>query len=401
VARLAIRCPGQAETVREIQGSVISIGRGQRSDICIPDQTLSRSHCRLERIGMGYRIVDLGSQNGTKVNGRRIQCPQMLMSGDVITIGYSQILFVADLPAEEDDNIIDPGQTILLEEVDADVLELPKAAKNVSGRRYVLQYFKGGEKKILPLGQEAITIGRHKSCGLVLPDPSVSACHARIDFEAGQYIIRDLGSTNGVLVNGQKFKAKALRPGMRIRLGKVSLGFKEVVSRAEILASPPAPPPEEEQSRTPPLLMSKSEAPSAAKMKDEKDDTAQAESPLPPSPLLERNAAEEIPRSAIAPPASSDSDAPLSLARRSLIIRLAAIAALLLGLLAILLLPSGEQPSQPDPSPRMSKSQDGKKTTAVPPKPSLQPPAQSPAPIPSPPAPVSPKPPEDNGEVIF
>ncbi|MCX7934897.1 MAG: FHA domain-containing protein [Planctomycetota bacterium] len=390
MAKLSIRCPGQPEVIHEIQGSVITIGRGRRSDISLPDPALSRSHCRLERIGMGYRIVDLGSQNGTKVNGRRIQCPQTLMSGDIIAIGHSQILFVADLPQEEEDNSIDPGQTILLEELAPDAMAEPAAAAKAPGEhRYVLQYLKAGHKKLLPLGQEALTIGRHQSCGLVLADPSVSACHARIEFEGGQYIIRDLGSTNGVLVNGQKVKAKALRPGMRIRLGKVSLGFKELVSRAECAAPAPLPSSAEEQSLTPPLLSSKLEV--AAMIQAPGEDLSAAESSPPSPPLAADVKPASSPRPEASPPAAqSGGAAPSPASRRGLIIRLIALAVLLLGLLLVLFLPSGEK-TPPSPPPPPAAAPDAGKKPAPPP----------PSPAPSQQPPPAAKPSEGNGEIIF
>ena len=56
------------------------------------DVEISREHARVRRAGDGYEIEDLGSTNGTVVNGRRIQEPQALMAGDTIEVGGTTLV---------------------------------------------------------------------------------------------------------------------------------------------------------------------------------------------------------------------------------------------------------------------------------------------------------------------
>lgn len=67
--------------------------------------------------------------------------------------------------------------------------------------------------------RETIQIGREGSCGLHLPDHSVSRRHAEIVKQDDNYTIRDLGSTNGVVINGQQVQEHALQTGDRVQLG--------------------------------------------------------------------------------------------------------------------------------------------------------------------------------------
>jgi pSer/pThr/pTyr-binding forkhead associated (FHA) protein len=66
------------------------------------------------------------------------------------------------------------------------------------------------------------------SCDFVLDDDSVSARHARIKHERGQFVLYDLASTNGTRLNGDRIQRAALVDGDEIALGDVKLVFKEV-----------------------------------------------------------------------------------------------------------------------------------------------------------------------------
>lgn len=77
---------------------------------------------------------------------------------------------------------------------------------------------------IAPAGS---VIGRSRECDIVLGDSNVSRRHARIALEADGWTIEDLGSTNGVQVNGSRAKSRTtLRPGDRLDLGTVSARFE-------------------------------------------------------------------------------------------------------------------------------------------------------------------------------
>ncbi len=75
----------------EIDGDVLFIGRSTRCDITIADRFLSRRHARVFDSGAGWQIEDLGSRNGTFINGRQIERPTSIQAGDVITLSASTI----------------------------------------------------------------------------------------------------------------------------------------------------------------------------------------------------------------------------------------------------------------------------------------------------------------------
>jgi hypothetical protein len=70
-----------------------TIGRSRDADIMLEDANVSRKHAEVRPSGGSWIVRDLGSTNGVKVNGRRIQGPQSLKVGDVIELGTSRATF--------------------------------------------------------------------------------------------------------------------------------------------------------------------------------------------------------------------------------------------------------------------------------------------------------------------
>lgn len=71
---------------------VYYIGRSSEVDVPLSDMKVSRKHCKVERKGNRYRVVDLGSRNGTFLNGKRIRMA-LLSDGDQIRVGFTVLQF--------------------------------------------------------------------------------------------------------------------------------------------------------------------------------------------------------------------------------------------------------------------------------------------------------------------
>ena len=88
-------------------GPIWTLGRSAESGIVIDDTSISRKHAMLQRLGGAIFLVDLGSANGTFVNGRRVSVPITLRSGDRVTFGSKRCEFVvpaAPAPPDEDES---------------------------------------------------------------------------------------------------------------------------------------------------------------------------------------------------------------------------------------------------------------------------------------------------------
>jgi diguanylate cyclase (GGDEF)-like protein len=72
----------------------IDVGRGSAAGLILDADSVSRKHARIERFGGGHKLVDLGSTNGTYVNGVRVK-EQILKDGDRIGIGKALLKYIA------------------------------------------------------------------------------------------------------------------------------------------------------------------------------------------------------------------------------------------------------------------------------------------------------------------
>jgi serine phosphatase RsbU (regulator of sigma subunit) len=79
----------------------ITIGRARSSDVFLPDQWLSRHHAAVEQRNGAYYLLDLGSKNGTLLNGERVSGDRRLRDGDVITLGEHLLVFSMDDELDE------------------------------------------------------------------------------------------------------------------------------------------------------------------------------------------------------------------------------------------------------------------------------------------------------------
>jgi adenylate cyclase len=72
----------------------------------------------------------------------------------------------------------------------------------------------------IPLKRANLVIGRRESCDVCLRFPNISTKHCELAYRDGYWVIRDLDSTNGIKVNGQRLRYRPLRPGDVVTIGK-------------------------------------------------------------------------------------------------------------------------------------------------------------------------------------
>lgn len=104
--------------------------------------------------------------------------------------------------------------------------EQEELAPAVAGGATLVLYEGGREARTFPLGTSTVTLGRLPECDVVVGDPGASRQHARIRNADGEYVLTDLGSTNGTLVNDQAVRERVLDHGDRITIGETVLEFR-------------------------------------------------------------------------------------------------------------------------------------------------------------------------------
>jgi ABC-type multidrug transport system ATPase subunit/ABC-type multidrug transport system permease subunit len=267
------------------------IGRAQDCDLVVPEAPVSSHHCRLTHQADGFTLEDLGSTNGTFVNGDRIAPhePVHMPHGARVTLGGQvpmpwPVAFV--IPAETssprppappgnrqitigrspDSNvqidlpIVSWNHAVIREENGQYILEdcnsrngtaigelsnrIQRAVLNPSDQVFLGSYKISAAKLLnledkVEIGEAAfqtvsfrgnsMEAGRDPHCEIPLPDfPMVSWRHARLTRTPEGILVEDLGSRNGTYLNGVRITGKVLaRPGQEIGLGSVRFHLME------------------------------------------------------------------------------------------------------------------------------------------------------------------------------
>lgn len=176
----------------------IVIGRHKKSDVRLPDPTVSQRHASIRRRGAGYVVVDEHSSNGTFVNHIRLAtgASHALADGDLITIGREvlSLRFAPDGAASAlstQDLALALVQGSLLADGADTTLRLSISEGPDRGRELVLD------------GDRTYVIGRDATCDLVLADEDASRRHTRLVRRGPRVWVSDLGSKNGTRLDGQ------------------------------------------------------------------------------------------------------------------------------------------------------------------------------------------------------
>ena len=206
------------------------------------DPELSRRHAYISRGTDGQLTIDdLGSANGTFVNGERIDAPRTLDLGDVVKVGQTVL------------EVSDPSGAVAAKTRVPTGAGAGKPAPVIAEPDQVLVVTAGTALgRRLTLGDELV-IGRMVSGeGELSDDVELSRRHARIARDArGELSIEDLGSANGTFVNGERVRGlRVLKVGDSVRVGSTTLELTDV-GRAPASPAVPTPAPPREQAARP------------------------------------------------------------------------------------------------------------------------------------------------------
>lgn len=220
-------------TVVPLAHDQVTIGRREGNTVRLTERNVSRRHARLTKSNGTFVVEDLGSYNGVKINGQRIEANTALRSGDRLEIGDYQIDF-------EDDRLAlartDPAG--LSPSYSAPPPRLVMMGGPAPGAEF-------------SLSQPKLRIGRDEQLEIWVNHKSISREHAELRVKDGHVTIFDLDSANGVRVNSEDVARAELQSGDIVEVGEVQ--FRYVPSQVahsfdpettevdvEIMSEPPA-----------------------------------------------------------------------------------------------------------------------------------------------------------------
>ena len=262
---------------REYQvGTALRFGREAGADVVVPGGQVSRRHAEIVASPKGYMLIDT-STNGTWVNGEKVQNQRLLARTDVIKIADEEFRFYADAPAAPQaaapapQAVPPPASAAHLQTtgyfqagqlppppggapapaVQAAPPQAPAPAAapaapaaapaaRASGAGPLAKFLvRTGQLKgqRLYVRVPIVNIGRAEYNDMQIPDDSVSSQHAKLTRREGVWVLTDLGSTNGTLVDGEKIEGDMpIAPGAFVRFGDVQLVFEPTDDDADINA---------------------------------------------------------------------------------------------------------------------------------------------------------------------
>ena len=243
--------------------SPLVIGRHTLANVHLREAAVGEFQVQLARTAQGTRLADLLSAAGTKVNGVRVS-RQLLNEGDNISIGPVTLEFHVVVPAaagkaeRPTEPVIGPKPAAapgskaegdldwdIASEVEVEPVSDPylrrgtKVPRQDAFVRGPSKIFKPGELRLMciegPLdgkqfviARSPMVIGREVGLDLTIPDGSVSRRHAQIVLGPAKAEVKDLGSRNGIFVNGARVSAASIRPGDTLRIHKSLFIVEEI-----------------------------------------------------------------------------------------------------------------------------------------------------------------------------
>ncbi|NGX51533.1 MAG: Oxoglutarate dehydrogenase inhibitor [Chlamydiae bacterium] len=238
----------------------------------LEDPMVSRKHVICRLTPDGYLLENLSAVNPASVNGKNIEEPILLAEGDAVQIGSDIFHFTLKDPAlagerEKPLRVEDETPTIYEESDDLNVF----AFTGAGDARFIIKVISGPNSgaEFGIFEDSTFIIGKDpQSCDILFQDLSVSAQHAKISADSsGVITIEDLGSLNGVYVNGQKISdPTVLNTQDLVALGTTSFlvidqqqtretivaplsGLEMIYSQGEMKKKEPAEAPAEEVAR--------------------------------------------------------------------------------------------------------------------------------------------------------
>lgn len=217
---LRILQPGHPDRLISLPEGELTLGRADVNQLILPDIGISRRHGKLTLRQGALEYEDLSSGNGSYKNGERV-VKTSLKPGDELVLDP----FTLRIEGVEDAAGLQAESTVRLGQAPP-----PPAVAEAEAR---LELVKGDPamSPVYALTRQGLTLGRSEQRDVILNDLAASRLHAEILHLQGQFWLKDPGSANGVFVNGELVRERALRDGDVLRIGSTELRFRQ--SQAE------------------------------------------------------------------------------------------------------------------------------------------------------------------------
>ncbi len=221
--------------VREVAvgNSRIVVGRDESADVRVEDRKVSRRHAAFVVEDGRLYAEDLGSSNGIRLNGQRVDKRAPVGVSDVVLVGGYEVRLKPGGGREGRSQSSIPADATELKSVGSspptvgltvgEVRKVRERSSSVARDHPVLVGLdRLTEGRRFVLAESENLVGRQEDSAVSVLDGSISRQHARIDVKSDGVYLVDLGSANGVFINGVRIEREMLASGDQIRFGSVN-----------------------------------------------------------------------------------------------------------------------------------------------------------------------------------
>ena len=208
----------------------LTIGRNPANDIVIDNMGVSRRHAVIKWSGDRATVEDLGSANGTFVNGQKVTSHELKDGDDILVLKHRLVFRVSKEAAALKAGIAaDAGQKTMF--IDPALIAQAAAGKPAGRPEAATPKLRPclilPDRKKMALEAEEITLGSSADCTIQFAGMFVAKLHARIVPEKeGQFKIIHVAGLAGTRVNGEKVGERVLKHGDEIEISKQRLLFR-------------------------------------------------------------------------------------------------------------------------------------------------------------------------------
>lgn len=200
-----------------------SIGRSKSCDIVLGYSTVSRFHAVLSKRKKGWLLSDTGSKTGVYVNSEKIDNNAAVKNGDTIIFGTAVFSFYDNSPAPPVESIETKAAAPLQTEDKYFTGEINLHFEN--DKSYVLENMVSGEQ--IEITGQTCLIGRSDEAQVQMDFPAVSRFHTLLTRDESGFVVEDLNSKSGTLLNGRPLvEISPIEDGDVIEICGVKLVFR-------------------------------------------------------------------------------------------------------------------------------------------------------------------------------
>ncbi len=204
---------------------LFTVGSDKKNSLVVNDTSIAKSHANIRNNNNNITIEPLEPSAAIYINNEKISGIRPLTAGDTIKLGNIEL------------DVIDPQSTQYKSAIGM--------SPSTTSEWKIKSTASWMENKTFPI-EGKTTLGREASCDISIPVEHLSRRHVELNVKGGKLIVKDLNSSNGTFLNGQRITEIYAKPGDKIKLDVITFEVigpetdsnKTIIRSAKVISTP-------------------------------------------------------------------------------------------------------------------------------------------------------------------